>query len=304
MGMKGFDQKRVTTAEVSQLLLLYSIFSLKGSENIAFQGGTAIRWAYGGMRFSEDLDFVAKEIDIDEIAGMMKRAYAETRNHMIANFGPGEFDIIEKKSRESAHKAFITFKPHNMREKVAVKIEFEKLKKGVPLGQRRVLLGGLPGVLFLIQQGVLKVPVIGGVANVETEEEILTDKVRALLERRYIKGRDAFDIWFLTDVLNTKLNEEALRRKLDAYEAPFIPFRDVGFFIDIDTRRSSEVVTEIDRDLSRFLVPDQLRALRETNYRDIVLSVRRLFSEIRRNGIIDTARYGSSQRRRTKGAVR
>jgi predicted nucleotidyltransferase component of viral defense system len=55
--MKTYDQARTRQAEVAQLIVLQSLFSLRESREVIFQGGTAIRWFHGGMRFSEDLDF-------------------------------------------------------------------------------------------------------------------------------------------------------------------------------------------------------------------------------------------------------
>jgi len=57
--MRTYQGKRVRQSEILQLLLLDNIYSHSGSEKIIFQGGTALRWVYGGMRFSEDLDFVS-----------------------------------------------------------------------------------------------------------------------------------------------------------------------------------------------------------------------------------------------------
>jgi predicted nucleotidyltransferase component of viral defense system len=45
--------------EVLQLLHLDNLYSQSGSDKIIFQGGTALRWVHGGVRFSEDLDFVS-----------------------------------------------------------------------------------------------------------------------------------------------------------------------------------------------------------------------------------------------------
>jgi predicted nucleotidyltransferase component of viral defense system len=295
MGMKVFDQKRVRMAEAAQLLILHSIFSLKGSADIVFQGGTAIRWVYGGIRFSEDLDFVTG-LSIGDIARMLKSASSEIRNNMIANFGPGEFSIIEKTARDTAYKSFINFLPASAREKIAIKIEFEKLRNGVSVEKKKVILGTLPSVLLLIREGELKIPVLGGVADIETEEEILSDKVRALLQRQYIKGRDFFDIWFLTFSLNTKPNRELIRRKLEAYEAPFTLYRDVEFFTKLDPAESKEIVKELDRDLGRFLTFDQLQAFRETGYRDIITAVRQLFRQIHDEKIIDQKHYRPHRR--------
>lgn len=53
-----YNEKRIKKSELFQLILLNNLYAQSGSENIIFQGGTALRWVHGGMIFSEDLDFV------------------------------------------------------------------------------------------------------------------------------------------------------------------------------------------------------------------------------------------------------
>lgn len=53
-----YNEKRIRSSELLRLILLDSLYAQSGSEHMIFQGGTALRWVYGGMRFSEDLDFV------------------------------------------------------------------------------------------------------------------------------------------------------------------------------------------------------------------------------------------------------
>jgi predicted nucleotidyltransferase component of viral defense system len=55
-----YTETRVRQSEMLQLLLLDALYGHSGSQHIVFQGGTALRWVYGGPRFSEDLDFVTR----------------------------------------------------------------------------------------------------------------------------------------------------------------------------------------------------------------------------------------------------
>jgi len=57
-GVGCVQKKEVKKSEALQLILLDNLYAQSGSEHIIFQGGTALRWVYSGMRFSEDLDFV------------------------------------------------------------------------------------------------------------------------------------------------------------------------------------------------------------------------------------------------------
>jgi predicted nucleotidyltransferase component of viral defense system len=52
------NQMRIhITREFLQLLILKIIYDKDYFKNIAFVGGTALRFLYGSRRFSEDLDF-------------------------------------------------------------------------------------------------------------------------------------------------------------------------------------------------------------------------------------------------------
>ncbi|HPV52315.1 MAG TPA: nucleotidyl transferase AbiEii/AbiGii toxin family protein, partial [Smithella sp.] len=56
--MKNYRETHIRKAEIAQLILLHELYRQKDSRSLIFQGGTALRWCYGGSRFSEDLDFV------------------------------------------------------------------------------------------------------------------------------------------------------------------------------------------------------------------------------------------------------
>jgi hypothetical protein len=51
--------KKLQQGALLQLILLHTLYSQRGSDQLIFQGGTALRWIYGGQRASEDLDFVS-----------------------------------------------------------------------------------------------------------------------------------------------------------------------------------------------------------------------------------------------------
>jgi predicted nucleotidyltransferase component of viral defense system len=83
--MRAYIEKRVRQSEILQLLLLDNLYSLSGSENIIFQGGTALRWVYGGLRFSEDLDFVTSQSKRKNET-ILKRAGQKIANACLVQF--------------------------------------------------------------------------------------------------------------------------------------------------------------------------------------------------------------------------
>ena len=48
--------KKLQQGAFLQLILLHTLYSQAGSDQIIFQGGTALRWVYGAQRASEDLE--------------------------------------------------------------------------------------------------------------------------------------------------------------------------------------------------------------------------------------------------------
>ena len=46
--MNSYRETYVRKAEIAQLILLHQLYSQPGSRELIFQGGTALRWCYGG----------------------------------------------------------------------------------------------------------------------------------------------------------------------------------------------------------------------------------------------------------------
>ena len=172
--MKSYDQPRVKHAEIVQLILLESLYTLRESREVIFQGGTAIRWFYGGMRFSEDLDFVTS-LSRERVVALMKSAVEPIRRQMVANFGAGTFTLKEKKGHFSSYRAFIQFQPAAVRSKISVKIEFEMLVPGVKPNTELKIMQASPTVSHFLQEGGFKTSGASVIVNVETAQEILSD---------------------------------------------------------------------------------------------------------------------------------
>lgn len=74
--MKTYREIYIRKAEIAQLVLLHQLYAHKESRHLIFQGGIAIRWCYGGSRFSEDLDFVTPlaPMDVQKFFMLLLRA--------------------------------------------------------------------------------------------------------------------------------------------------------------------------------------------------------------------------------------
>jgi len=279
--MKTYNPKVIRESEILQLLILHSLYSQRKSSEIIFQGGTALRWCYNGGRFSEDLDFITP-LGREDLLSIMTGTFSMVERGMVAHSGPGKLDVnYRDEKRTGYHVVDFRFIPQNMRRKVYVKVEFEELKEGFVPDNEKVILGMLPSVRQLVNEGVFRLPVSTCILVVETPEEILSDKLRALLERRYIKGRDLYDLWFLVRA-GVRCNVSVLERKLLMYRSPFRARRNSAFFIKQSGTSKRQIVEALRADLSRFLPPQEYEYHEEQKFRDILQVLKEVFSEIKR----------------------
>ncbi len=272
-----YNEKRIKKSELLQLILLNNLYAQSGSESIIFQGGTALRWVYGGMRFSEDLDFVT-DLPKEDVENILAGIFQKTQMACIAQFGPGQSEHKRKHGRKQAFKMFFIYRPQNQRERIAVKLEFEFLKPGHKPDSRKFILRDLPLVAGLVTSGKLIIPYSSSIILAETPEEIVSDKIRALYERKYLKGRDIYDIWWINKQLKVHPKWIKVREKLEMYQAAFIPTRQADYF---QQRRSiSSIIDALRRDLQRFLPQNIISMYQEENFSNFVTTLKEVTSEL------------------------
>jgi len=146
------------------------------------------------MRFSEDLDFVT-DLTRTDTERLLAKTYPQAVKSCLGQFGRGSAEQQIKEARKSAYKTLFVFRPEAQRERIAVRLEFEMLQQDLVPKFKRFVLRDLPQVAGLMIGGQLLLPYTSSIVLAETAEEILSDKIRALFERKYLKGRDLFDIW-------------------------------------------------------------------------------------------------------------
>lgn len=273
---------KVRNSELFQILLLDNLYSLSGSDHIFFQGGTAIRWVYGGTRFSEDLDFVT-HLSVDNIKKIISNVSRKIHNACVAQFGPGQSEQKQKKSRKDAFKVFFIFRPQARRERIAVKLEFEALKHDYKPDIRKTVLRDLPSIAGLLTTGKLIMAYSSSVILVETPGEILADKIRAVYERPYIKGRDIYDIWWLTKQHHVKPSWPITRTKLEMYHADFFPAREAGYFQQ--KKNEKEIITALNSDLPRFIPREIYSVYQENNFKGFMDTLKRVTTDLSDQGL-------------------
>ena len=277
-----FDPKRVRQSELLQLLLLDTLYSLSGSHQVFFHGGTALRWIHGGPRFSEDLDFVTN-LPTRKLKSLLEQGQPKASLACTAQFGPGRLEQQIKSSRKAAFKAFCIYRPQAQRERIAVKLEFERLATGQRPETAPHILRDLPTVSALMAAGQLVLPYMSSITITETPLEILTDKIRALYERVYVKGRDVFDLWWLVRQLQVIPTWSAVHKKLEMYQTEFKAARKTDYFQDPSAR--SEIRDALESDLPRFIPPNILGVYRDEAFKPFIDTTAKVTARLIEQGL-------------------
>jgi len=216
---------------------------------------------------------------------MIRAAVRGAEKLMVPHFGVGEVSLNEKRTRADAMKWFVSFQPAGSRRKISVKLEFEKLAdKRRPDTQNHVL-SLLSPVAYLIAAGEFRVPRPHTVLVAQTPAEILSDNIRALLERKYLKGRDFFDLWYLYSVLKTPVETNTIERKFTLYRAAFVARRSSRFFTSPSPSERETMREAIYQDLARFLPPEVLAVHQAEKFRAFLEAARSLFADLKAGGV-------------------
>jgi predicted nucleotidyltransferase component of viral defense system len=271
---------------VVQLILLDSLYAVSGTECIFFQGGTALRWIHGGMRFSEDLDFVTP-LAARDIDAILKKVFSRVGNACIAQFGTGQSEQVRKSSRGDAVKIFFIYRPQAQRERIAVKLEFETLLEDRLPEVHKYVMRDLPLVAGMVNRGALILPYSSSIVVAESPDELLSDKIRALYERPYLKGRDIYDIWWLTEQMRVAPSWKRVKNKLGMYRGGFIPVRSAGFFLDEASRPA--IIGAVASDVPRFIPPSIAAVYRENGFKVLLDALQRVISALIDQGLNDKA---------------
>ena len=277
-----FKKKKVRKSEALQIILLDNLYAQSGSERIIFRGGTALRWVYSGMRFSEDLDFVT-HLQAGDLEKILSKIFQNTQNACTAQFGPGRAEYKIKGVRKQATKMFFIYRPEGQRKRIAVKLEFETLKSGHDPEFAKYILRDLPLVAGMVTGGELVIPYSSSIVLAETPEEILSDKIRAIYERKFLKGRDIYDIWWLVKQLKVAPDWIKTREKLFMYQTSFIPAREADFFQKKGS--ISGIVGAMKADLPRFIPREILSIYQDDDFSDFITVLNEVTSSLLDQGM-------------------
>ncbi len=157
--------------EYFQHLFLFNLYKQERSNNIFFKGGTALRLVFRSPRYSEDLDFSSKKVDLATLENMVENTLVEIERSGI------ETDIKESKNTTGGYLAIANFRAWKL--DMSLKIEISSRDTN-PVG-----------TLSSVENEYIPT------YSITTLEKstITTEKVTALLTRG--KPRDFYDIYFL-----------------------------------------------------------------------------------------------------------
>jgi hypothetical protein len=186
--------------EYLQALVLRSLHECEAFRPMAFVGGTALRFLHGLPRFSEDMDFAL--VSAEGYAGQEWMARVK-RDLALAGFDPQ----VTWNDRKVVHVGWVRL-PGILREaglsampaeKLAIKLEIDTRPPAGARYERRVV---TRHVTFLLQYYDMP--------------SLLAGKLHALITRKYVKGRDWYDLmWYLSQRPPVVPNLALLQNALD-----------------------------------------------------------------------------------------
>ncbi|MCX6116902.1 MAG: nucleotidyl transferase AbiEii/AbiGii toxin family protein [Proteobacteria bacterium] len=192
--------------EITQELILNSLYNAGFFKKAAFHGGTCLRILYGLSRFSEDLDFALLEPDSSFALG----GYLTAINDELKSFGY-DIQIVTRESDRNVKNAFL--KDNSLGR--ILKVQHSKKNGTGKILNIKLEVDTNPPSGAEIENKFIDFPIYFAVTTHDLPT-LFGGKSHALLCREYVKGRDWFDfLWYLAR--KTPLNYSFLSNALDQH---------------------------------------------------------------------------------------
>lgn len=252
-------ESKVVLCEFLQVLFLESLYSDKVAKALFFHGGTSLRLLDGGYRYSEDLDFACTPLDEGQILSLFDRSYKTFQKGVMQNWGRGEFEFKWHHRQFPVLSAWLMVQHPNFRGKLKVKLEIGNY----PVRRPEIRVVNVTDYPLAIR------PLVSS----QNVSETLADKVNAMAQRKYLKARDFFDVWFLTEALKINLDFDLIRQKFLDYQT----LRPLPALLDV-----AEKLDEFDlkSELNRFLPARHRVYLEKDNYQLVRQSTHRCIEQV------------------------
>ncbi len=187
---------QVQERDYVQHLILWLLYSR--SQELVFKGGTALRLAYGGNRYSEDLDFNGPA-DVAALRSLWEKVVG----------GLGDFGVVAEMRNEWISEVGYSFDVsfqgplHDGRDRSKGKVRVDVNRRQEEVEARRELVTSEYD------------DVRPFVVTVITAEHLMAEKLRAMLVRS--QPRDLYDIWLLLRQ-GVRPDPVLIERKMALYE--------------------------------------------------------------------------------------
>lgn len=269
-GIAGeMDQNLVK--EAIHLHLLSAMSDAGILRHAVFQGGTALRLCYGGDRYSEDLDFVCGKAgsyftDV-EFKELIEAALETTKKTLNRDFGiaadrislkkPPHPDLVKQEPIALVvWQIIVPIEATPRAPKSRIKIEFAN----VPAYETKPMPVRVTPGLVQVQDVIL---------TVETPNEILADKAVALTAREVLKFRDVWDVWFLQNKLDAKVDREVVQKKFADYGTSDMEAKAEKRLAEISSEATPNAFLS---EMKRFLPAKRVAQLSETGLQHSILT--------------------------------
>ena len=252
-GIPDRETKIHTTREFLQLLILKIIYDENYFKNLAFVGGTALRILYNLRRFSEDLDF-----SLINKQGYKFDSFLGKITYELRKYG---FSVeIKKNSKEPVQSAMFKFKDvlyllglsRQKDQKLSINIEID----------------ANPPKYWNTETSLVSKHFVFTILHFDIPSLYAT-KIHACFFRKYIKGRDFYDlIWYVGK--NIFPNFELLNNAIEQTEKKRIDLNAENFYDFLKERLSKIDFAKVRKDVERFIEDKNELKLLE---RDVILKL-------------------------------
>ena len=252
----GFTPSQIFQEQM-QKAVLTSMSRQNAFRNLVFQGGTALRLFYNNPRFSEDLDFASiQDVETFDIEKILTNS-----TRFISSFFPF---LQQVKGRMQ--------KQDNLLQRYILTTQSTVSEQRIRL---HVEVAMIPSYHHELR--ILSFPPLQPVVRVETREEILADKLLALGSRSYLKGRDLWDIYFLTKEQELSVNWELVWTKAADYQEKTKQVKK-GLQQSVTTL-DTQGIAILDSEMKRFLPPAMFSTYQDM-FRDVIEQVKKIIGSM------------------------
>lgn len=238
--MLGFAKTEQSEKDYLQELALFELYSSKFGASLVFRGGTSISKFYGSGRFSEDIDIIMKDdiaaTEIEEGTGKILKglnAYYPT------SYSTEHYRNMLKYKLKIKGPIYAVTKNEQAKQSIEIDIN-----------TRERPFFGVKNIYRITPYEDLKPYVIG----VASPQELLTDKIKAMLERTKPVARDLYDAWILIRKHKIIPDLKVVNEKMARYGKK----ENEAFSTKVLSIKIEEIKKTWERELSRLMqtVPD------------------------------------------------